>query len=59
MTKQAQKSCASRKHTGLAFYVRGVTFKAKEICKVSDAEVWAKTPSGYVALKYGGKWYVE
>lgn len=59
MTATAQKKCAVKKPTGLAFYVNGVKFTAKEVIKVKENEYWAKTPSGYVCLEFNGSVYAR
>lgn len=37
----------------------GTVVTALEVKKVSDKEVWAKIPSGYIALMYSGEIYVK
>jgi hypothetical protein len=32
---------------------------AKELITISAGEIWGRTVDGYVALKYGGNWYVK
>ena len=59
MTSEAQSLNKSKKSTGLAYYVKGVKFTAKEIIKISIKEWWALTLSGYVCLMYDGKEYVK
>ena len=59
MTAMAQIRNISKAATGLAFYVSGVKFTALDVIKVSDKEWWARTPSGYLALKYDGNVYVK
>lgn len=58
MTKSAQMLNPEYKKSGLAFYKKGILFTAQEVIKVSDSEYWARTPSGYVAMKYSGEVYV-
>ena len=59
MTASARKQCSSKQSTGLAFYVKGIKFTAKEVIKVNENEYWAKTPSGYVCLEYDRAIYVK
>ena len=59
MTADGQKVNASQKSTGKAVYVKGITFTALNVVKVSDKEYWAQTPSGYVSMMYKGTAYVK
>ncbi|WP_051525746.1 glycoside hydrolase family 73 protein [Butyrivibrio proteoclasticus] len=59
MTISAQFQNRECPKNGKAVYIKGVVFTAKEIIKNSDDEYWAKTPSGYVALMFGGEEYAK
>lgn len=59
MTASAQRLNAAHESSGLAVYDNGTRFTALAIHVISDKEVWAKTPSGYVALMHNGNEYVE
>lgn len=59
MSRSARALNSEYKSGGLALYKKGIVFTAQEVIKISDNEYWAKTPSGYVALKYDGTVYVE
>ncbi len=59
MTASAQSQNREYEPSGKAVYKKGTVFIAQEVIRISDQEFWAKTPSGYVALMFGGKAYVE
>ena len=42
-----------------SFNKKGTTIEVQEIITISAGETWGRTVDGYVALKYGGNWYVE
>ena len=55
------KDCtiAQRNILGKAVYRKGTTIDVKELMTISVLEIWGRTEDGYVALKYGGNWYVD
>lgn len=44
---------------GKAVYRKETTIDVKELIMISAGEIWGRTEDGYVALKYGGSWYVN
>ncbi len=59
MIENAQNQNREYEKNGRAVYKKGTVFTAKEIIKIADDEYWAKTPSGYVAMMFGGKEYAQ
>lgn len=59
--QKVAKDCISAQGNilGKAVYRKGRTIEVKEIITISAGETWGRTVDGYVALKYGGNWYVE
>lgn len=55
------KDCVSVQSNilGKAVYRKGTSIDVKELIKISENEIWGRTVDGYVALKYGGNWYVK
>ena len=55
------KDCVSAQSNilGKAVYRRGTSIDVKELITISENEIWGRTVDGYVALKYGGSWYVK
>ena len=55
------KDCVSAQSNilGKAVYRRGTSIDVKELITISENEIWGRTVDGYVALKYGGNWYVK
>ncbi|MBE5825256.1 MAG: hypothetical protein E7307_01330 [Butyrivibrio sp.] len=63
-TNYAQKSakdCVSAQGNllGKAVYRKGRIIEVLEIIEKSKDEIWGRTADGYVAMRYGGKEYVE
>ena len=52
LTADGKASCTSSNPYAFAIYKKGTDFSALEIIENGN-EVWARTPSGYVALKIG------
>lgn len=59
--QKAAKDCPSAQSNilGKAVYRKGTVISVKELITISAGEVWGRTKDGYVALKYGGNWYVK
>ncbi len=59
--QKVAKACASAQSNvlGKAVYRKGRTIEVQEIITISEGETWGKTIDGYLALKYGGNWYVK
>lgn len=55
------KDCVSAQGNllGKAVYRKGRNIEVFEIIEKSRDEIWGRTADGYVALRYGGKTYVE
>ena len=63
-TTFAQKSAkdtaeAAANVLGKAVYKKGMKIIVLEEIRKSDQEIWGRTADGYVALKFGGNWYVK
>jgi hypothetical protein len=59
--QKAAKDCISAQSNilGKAVYRQGRTIEVFETVEKSAGETWGRTADGYVALKYGGNWYVS
>ncbi|RKM55407.1 hypothetical protein D6855_15840 [Butyrivibrio sp. CB08] len=59
--QKVAKDCVSAQSNilGKAVYRQGRTIEVLETIEKSVSESWGKTVDGYVALKYGGNYYVE
>ncbi len=59
--QKAAKDCVSAQSNilGKAVCRNGTIIDVKELITISDGEIWGRTEDGYVALKYGGSWYVK
>ncbi|MCD7772988.1 MAG: SH3 domain-containing protein [Ruminococcus sp.] len=55
LTTDGQAHAVNQKYACLK---SGTTVTVKEVKKISDDEVWAKIPSGWIALMYSGDIYV-
>lgn len=55
------KDCANAESNvlGMAVYKKEMKIIVLEEIRKSDYEIWGRTADGYVALKYGGNWYVK
>ena len=51
LTEDGKKNALDKYDYNYAIYKKGTVFTALEVITNSDGSVWAKTPSGYVALK--------
>jgi hypothetical protein len=60
-TQKNAKDCTKAQSNilGKAVYRKETTIDVKELITISASEIWGRTEDGYVALKYGGNWYVN
>ena len=58
LTSDGIKNCTSKNKKDLAIYKKGTIFTALKIVKNKNS-YWAKTPSGYVCLKYKNTVYCK
>ena len=59
--QKSAKDCVSAQSNilGKAVYRKGTSIDVKELITISAGAIWGRTIDGYVALKYGGSWYVK